>query len=622
MRMSQLVGRTLREAPRDAELPSHKYLVRAGYVKQYSSGIYGLLPLAWRSLQKIEAICRNEMNALGGQELRMPTMTTRELWQETGRYGAIGKEMFRFKDRHDKDHVLCMTHEEPVVAIARTELTSYKQLPAMLYQFQTKFRDEPRPRGGLVRTREFIMKDGYSFHPDEESLLEYYQRAHKAYERFYHRIGLTKVASVRSDNGMFGGKFSHEFMLLAPTGEDTLIVCSSCDYKANVEAATLQRPKPKTDDHSASSPLRVVATPGIKTIADLVAYLKTDATTGLPLNASGTCKAVLFETVPNPQNKNEKSTLVCAFVRGDRDVTEQKLVSLLGKNLMAARPDTIAAAGAVAGSTGPLVMTTPEASRAQLLDLERVIMVFDLSLDNGHAFVVGANRDGEHLTGFQLRRDVLDRLPSLPEPQRAHVLCADIMQVVDGDPCPHCGAPLTEARGIEIGNIFHLGTKYSSAMGATFLDHDGKKHDLVMGCYGIGITRALAALAEEHHDEHGMVLPIPSAPFDLQLNALNLGDPSVRSLAEDLYLRLKAQGVDVLFDDRDEKAGSQFADADLIGIPLRLVVAPRGVQAGQLEFKYRDRSRAGTTIPLSSGLDGVAATLKGLVDDEHKRYTL
>ena len=620
MRMSQLVGRTLREAPRDAELPSHRFLVRAGYIKQYSTGIYGFLPLAWRSLQKIEAACRKEMNAVDGQEIRMPTMTTRELWEESGRYGAIGKEMFRFKDRNEKDHVLCMTHEEPVVAIARTELTSYKQLPAMLYQFQTKFRDEPRPRGGLVRTREFIMKDAYSFHTDEDSLIGYYEKMHKAYERFYKRIGLSRFASVRSDNGMFGGKFSHEFMLLAPTGEDTLMVCGSCDYKANVEVAT----SPLAALSSGTRPLQSVKTPGAKAINEVVSYFRANNPEHVDLGASGTCKAVLFQTVPPAGETKQKPLLVCAFVRGDRDVTEQKLVSLLGKNLTAATPEVIAAAGAVAGSAGPLVLEGGQAAGSRLLSLDAALLVFDRVLEAESALVIGANRKDEHLTGFNLKRDVLDRLPSLSERHRKNVIVADITQVVAGDPCPSCGKALGEARGIEIGNIFHLGTKYSKAMGATFLDREGRRHDLVMGCYGIGITRALAALAEEHHDEHGMILPIVSAPFDVHLNALNLADEGVRAAAEDLYRKLSDAGLEVLFDDRDEKPGSQFADADLIGIPLRLIVAPRGLAAGQIEFKYRDKSRGGENIPYSgsSGSSPTVARIAQIVRDEHARHTL
>lgn len=621
MRLSQLVGRTLREAPRDAELPSHKFLVRAGYIKQYSAGIYGFLPLAWRSLQKIEAICRSEMNAVGGQELRMPTLTTRELWEESGRYGAIGKEMFRLKDRHDKDHVLCMTHEEPVVAIARSELTSYKQLPAMVYQFQTKFRDEPRPRGGLVRTREFIMKDAYSFHADEQNLLAYYGRMHQAYERFYKRIGLSKVASVRSDNGMFGGKFSHEFMLLAPTGEDTLIVCSACEYKANVEVATTSIKGPGT----AQQPLALVQTPGAKTIAELVAFMRDHAPERHDFTAAETCKAVLFQTIPNTQkNAQQRPTLVLAFVRGDRDVTEQKLVSLLGQNLTAATAETLAAAGVVAGSAGPLRYTKDTQAQPQLIALDAAMLVFDRSLESQPSLVVGANRDGEHLSGFQLKRDVLDHLASLPKHHKDRILVADITQVLAGDACPDCNQPLTEARGIEIGNIFHLGTKYSHAMSATFLNREGQKNDLIMGCYGIGISRALAALAEEHHDDQGLILPITSAPFEVHLNALNLSDEQVRTAAEALYEQLTAAGVDVLFDDRDEKPGSQFADSDLMGIPLRLVVAPRSLKAGEIEFKFRDKNRGGHSIPLpdASKIADVVQEVRELVRQEYARYAL
>lgn len=609
MKLSQLVGRTTREAPRDSELPSHKFLVRGGYVRQYSSGIWGFLPLAWRSLRKIEEICRQEMNGIAGQEIRMPTLSTRELWEESGRYHSIGKEMFRLKDRHEKDHLLCMTHEEPVVFLARTELTSYKQLPAMLYQFQTKFRDEPRPRGGLVRTREFIMKDAYSFHTDEDDLLRYYEKAHEAYDRFFRRIGFRKHISVRSDNGIFGGKFSHEFMALTPFGEDTLITCSACTYRANVEVASTRYTAQTGPD---LQELRAVATPGQKTIAELVSFLQKN---GQPaLKASQTCKAVLFERQKETAGKNRspgapsalpsatQKELVVVFVRGDLDVVTQKVITLLGSEVVPAEQLQISAAGACAGSTGPIG-----------LDLKKCQVIVDPSVAHESALVVGANRDDEHLVGFNFSRDFLQKLS---DEQKSQVHIADTAQAVAGDACPECGSSLAETRGIEIGNIFHLGTKYTASMDATFLDQKGQRHPMVMGCYGIGISRCLAALIEEHHDEHGMILPLPIAPYEVHLNALNLSDEAVAASAQELYAQLSAAGIEVLYDDRDEKPGSQFADADLIGIPLRVVVAPRSLKAGTIEIKYRDKSRPGFDVPVAEA----AARIKQLVHEEYGRF--
>lgn len=588
MRMSQLIGRTVREAPRDSELPSHKYLVRGGYIKQFSSGIWGYLPLAWRSLKKIEQICREEMDSIGGQEIRMPTLATRELWEETGRYQSVGKEMFRLKDRHEKDLVLCMTHEEPVVHIIRSEINSYKQLPTTLYQFQTKFRDEPRPRGGLVRTREFIMKDAYSFHSSEDDLLAYYERAHGAYERFYKRLGFRNFASVRSDNGIFGGKFSHEFMALAPTGEDTLITCPKCTYKANVEVAQTTY-APQTTQ---LADLAQVETPNCRTIAELVAFLQKNGHASL--TPAQTCKAVLF------QDPNKK--LVVLFLRGDLEAVEQKAVTTLGCELSPPEATALEAAGAVPGSTGPIG-----------LRLDHCRVVIDPSVAGEACLVVGANRADNHNIGFNFERDFFS---SLDANVQRNVKISDIAQVVAGDPCPDCQSPLQESRGIEIGNIFHLGTKYSGAMDAQFLDEQGKRHPFIMGCYGIGISRCLAALIEEHHDEYGMILPIPVAPYEVQLNALNLKDQNVQAVSEEIYTSLANAGVEVLFDDRDEKPGSQFADADLIGLPIRLIVAPRSLKSGVVEIKFRDKSRTTFEVPVKDAVQKV----KELIAEEYKTY--
>lgn len=593
MRMSQLVGRSIRETPRDAELPSHRYLLRAGFIRQYAAGLYGFLPLAKRSLLKIETIVRDEMNRIEGQEITMPCMATKELWDESGRYTAIDKSMFRLNDRNDKSMVLNMTHEEPVVFLARTELTSYKQLPAMMYQIQTKFRDEPRPRGGLIRTREFSMKDGYSFHESEEDLEKYYFRVHSAYERIFKRCGMKHVVSVMSDNGMFGGRFSHEFQLVVPTGEDKLILCGKCDYRANVEVAT----SPYADLRAAEQPLTKVATPGQKTIDELVAFLK--------VSADHTAKAVMFE-INDRKDKTGKTKLpVVAFVRGDLDIVDMKLRTLIGSECAPASEASIRQAGAVAGSTGPMGLV-----------LEKCLVAIDLSLLKVSNLVTGANEDGEHYVNFNFERDFLGKLT---EDQKKRVKIGDIATARPGDPCPKCNSPLVDARGIEVGNIFHLGTKYSKAMKCTYLDRNGKAQPHIMGCYGIGVSRILASVIEESHDDKGIIFPISISPFDVHLCALNRAEESVSSECEKLYAELTAAGCAVLFDDRYEKAGSQFADADLIGIPIRVIVSPKslGAEGGAaLEFKYRDNREAAQSVPLASA----CTFIKAAIQKEYERF--
>lgn len=584
MFLSKLVGRTVKETPRDAELISHKYLLRGGFVRQYAAGIYGLLPLAQRSIAKIEKICREEMNAVEGQEVKMPCLTTKELWDESGRYGAIGKDMFRLPDRHEKPMVLCMTHEEPVVFFARTELTSYRQLPAMLYQIQTKFRDEPRPRGGLVRLREFTMKDAYSFHSNEEDLQKYYWQVHEAYMRFFRRTGCKNFVSVLSDNGMFGGKFSHEFMMLVPSGEDTLITCSNCDYKANQEIAA----SPFISRQEAQLPLEDVSTPKIRTIDDLKNFLKIDA--------QNTCKAVMYQT------KNHE--LVIAFIRGDLDVVEQKLKGILQHEVVPAKDSVIEAAGAVAGSTGP-----------KGLNLSKCWIVIDKTVISSSNLVVGANKIDVHLKNFNVERDFLS---SLSDWEKQRVKTGDIAAARANDPCPHCQHPLQETRGIEIGNIFHLGTRYSNSMNCTYLDHSGIAQNHVMGCYGIGITRLLPAIMEEHHDERGPILPITIAPFDVHICVLNKKEGETERKALEFYSALRSVGIEALLDDRDEKPGSQFADADLIGIPLRVVFSPRNLNDGKVEFKYRDNRSPVQLVPATEIFNFVKTT----VAQEYSRYAV
>lgn len=576
MRQSKLVGRTIKETPRDAELPSHRLLLRAGYIRQFSTGIYGLLPLAQRCMAKIERIIREEMNAVEGLEIKMPCMMTKELWDESGRYSSIGKDMFRLNDRNEKPMVLGMTHEEPVVAFARTELTSYKQLPSMLYQIQTKFRDEPRPRGGLIRLREFMMKDAYSFHTSEEDLKTYYYRVHEAYNRIFKRAGCKNFVSVLSDNGMFGGKFSHEFMTLVPTGEDTIITCSKCSYKANQEIAH----SPFVESKQTEKSLEKTSTPGQTTIEQLSQFLK--------VNGNQTCKAVLF--------KNSKNQLVAAFIRGDLDVNEVKLRVCVQSELEPAAPELISASGANAGSTGPMG-----------INLSKAIVVIDQTILKSSNLVVGANEFDFHYTNFNVERDFLNKLS--PD-EKKKVIVADIAKVRQGDPCPECQAPLQDTRGIEIGNIFHLGTRYSKSMGVTFLDQNGKTQNHIMGCYGIGVTRLLPSIIEESHDEKGMILPISIAPFEVHMNVFNRKDENVLKTSESIYKALTDAGIEVLMDDRDEKPGFQFADSDLFGIPLRIVISPKTLAENSAEFKFRDGRAESKLVPLNDLEGFLLSTIK------------
>lgn len=583
MRLSTFVAKTVKETPRDAEIPSHQFMLRAGFMRQYASGIYGLLPLGMRSIAKIERICREEMNRVEGQEIRMPCAATKELWDETGRYQTFGRDMMKFKDRHEKSMVLNPTHEEPVVFLARTEITSYRQLPAMMYQIQTKFRDEPRPRGGLIRLREFTMKDAYSFHCSEEDLKDYYDRMHEAYVRFFKRTGCKNFVSVMSDNGLFGGRYSHEFQMLVPTGEDKLLSCPKCHYSANEEAA--QSPFVIADE--AQKPIEKVSTPDQKTIESLCHFLN--------ISPDKTAKAVIYQTL-------KKSIPVVAFVRGDLNVIDVKVRTLIGDEVLPAQPEALAKAGAVAGSTGPIG-----------LDLSQCYVILDHTVEKSPALTTGANQDGFHFVNFNAQRDFLE---ALSDQHKSHVFCGDIAAARQDDPCPKCGSSLHSCRGIEIGNIFHLGTKYTKSMECTYLDQAGKKQYPIMGCYGIGITRLLPAIIEESHDARGPILPLPIAPFEIHMCVLNRKEEAVVKASEDLYRNLLAMGHEVLLDDRDEKAGSQFADADLMGIPYRVIVSPKTLADGQVELKYRDNRHEARRV----SLDDIAGVLSQEIKDEYTKF--
>ena len=571
MRFSQLFSTTYKEAPREAELANHQLLLRAGFIHQYGSGIFGLLPLGHRSVQKIIAIVREEMNRVGCQEISMSGAIPKDIWEETGRYEAIDGSMFRFEDRHGQKMVLNMTHEEPVVDMVRNIVTSYKQFPFSTYQFQTKFRDEARPRGGLIRLREFIMKDAYSFHTDEDCLKSTYSAFHAAYIRAFKRIGFRNFIDVASDNGMFGGAYSHEFMLLTDSGEDTLLLCNHCDYKANKEIA---RSNFDIKDIPDVAPLEKVATPGQKTIEDLCGFLGT--------TADKTCKAVLFQT------RDDETPVVC-FIRGDLDVMQPKLESALLRGLTPARESAIKAARACAGSTGPLG-----------LDLSATVVVMDPSVAINADYCTGANEDDFHYIHFNPMRDFLQTLDTS---QKKQVRIIDIAAVSEGAPCPECQTPLVTKRGIEIGNIFHLGDKYTKSMNFTYLDQNGKSRHPVMGCYGLGVTRALGSAVEEHHDEFGMKLPISIAPFELHLLVFNYKDPEVKKAADHFYAETKQNGMDVLIDDRDKKPGFQFKDADLIGIPVRVVISQKLLQSQEVEISLRSSPKEKSLIPMPQALD-------------------
>jgi prolyl-tRNA synthetase len=582
MRMSKLVGRTIKETPRDSELPSHKFMLRGGFMRQYSAGIYGILPLGMRCISKIEKICREEMDAVEGQEIRMPCSATKELWDETGRYQTFGKDMMKFQDRHEKQMVLNPTHEEPVVYLARTEITSYRQLPVMMYQIQTKFRDEPRPRGGLIRLREFTMKDAYSFHTSEEDLKQYYDKLFDAYNRFYKRTGCKNFVSVMSDNGLFGGRYSHEFQMLVPTGEDKLITCSHCKYSANEEIST----SPFVIKKETELPMDKVHTPNAKTIELLTKILN--------IPAEQTAKAVMFQTLDGIP--------VIAFVRGDLEVIDKKVRTLVKSEVVTATHDSIVKAGAIAGSTGPVG-----------LNFNACYVVIDHTVVKSTNLATGANEKDYHYVNFNLERDLLSKLT---EAEKKKVMIGDIAAAREGDPCPNCSHSLKETRGIEIGNIFHLGTKYSEGMECTYLDQNGKKQYPIMGCYGIGITRLLPAIIEESHDDRGPILPLPIAPYEVHLCVLNRKENIILEKSEELYQSLTKQGIQVLIDDRDEKPGSQFADADLMGIPFRLILSPKTYAEGCVELKYRDNR----TEPRKVKFEEIENVLKFEIVEEYKKY--
>ena len=569
MRLSSLFGKTLRDDPADADMASHSLMVKAGMIFQVAAGIYSYLPLAWQSLRRIEQIIREEMDAAGGQELHMPALQPRELWQESGRDESYGPDMFRLQDRRARDLVLAPTHEELLTGMVKANVHSYRDLPLILYQIQTKFRDEPRPRGGLIRVREFHMKDAYSFDSDESGLDESYQAMVQAYKNIFARCGLDAVM-VDADSGAIGGKDSQEFVLLADAGEDTILICPQCHYAANVEKAAFQRaPLPTEDPLPSPLPTQEVHTPGVRTIEELASYL--DVPTGKTL------KVVFYMA---------DGRLTFVVIRGDLEVNEVKLRNTLGvTELRIASPAEVESGGIVAGSASPV-------------GLEGVTVVADESVRVGSNFVAGANKKDFHLRNVNFPRDF------------SADIVTDIGLAEAGHGCPSCGTELTARRGIEVGHVFKLGTRYSEIQSADFPGQDGDRHSIIMGCYGIGVGRLLAAAIEQNHDERGIVFPTPIAPYDVHLVALNTDNTEVAEAAEALYEELNSLGLATLYDDRAESAGVKFNDADLLGLPVRVVVSARNLREDVVEVKRRSAAD-GTTVPRDQALDLITELLKG-----------
>jgi len=554
MRLSKMHFKTLREVPSEAEIPSHILMLRAGIIKKLVSGVYGFMPMGWRSVRKIEEIIREEMDGAGGQEIHMSAVQPAELWEESGRWFAYGPELWRLKDRNGREFCLGPTHEEIFTDIVRNDISSYRQLPENLYQIQTKYRDEARPRFGLMRSREFIMKDAYSFDRDEEGLNRSYEDMYAAYEKIFDRCGL-KYRAVDADTGAMGGSNSHEFTALSDVGESQIAYCENCHMAATVERA--ETPDAKHDDEE-MKPLEEVGTPDMKTSADVAAYLG--------LKKDQTIKALLFVTYDNDE---KESGYVAAFIRGDRELNMVKLVNALGipeHSIDFADEGKMGpATGCVGGFTGPV-------------GLHDLTIVVDSELPGQKNLCAGACKKDAHLKNVNYGRDY-----------EADIV-ADIKLIRENDPCPSCGEPVKIARGIEVGQVFKLGTKYSESMGAYYKDENQKSRPIVMGCYGIGVTRTLAAIVEQHHDDDGILWPLSVAPYQVIIIIVKTSDETQMKEGEKLYSELKKAGADVLLDDRDERPGVKFKDADLIGIPVQITVG-RGAAEGKAEYKLRCGSK-------------------------------
>ncbi len=567
MRMSQLVGGRYKERPAEAALDSHAFLLRGGYARQVANGIYSLLPPALRVVRKIEQIIREEMDRVGGQEVLLPVVMPRELWDESGRYESVGSELARFNDRTGHGMLLGMTHEEAVVHLCRNEINSHAQLPFMVYQIQTKFRDEPRSRGGLIRVREFTMKDAYSFHTTQEDLERYYRECYRAYERIFARAGVPEVVVVESDTGMMGGTLAHEFMLLTEVGEDTIVVSEDGAYQANLEVATGQI-EGFPEDHLS---LEKVHTPNCKTIEEVAEFLGVET--------RQTAKAVFYDS-----DADGKAVLV--VIRGDRDVNEAKLAGIIQAIPEPASEERIRAAGAEPGFASPMG-----------LDLSKWRLVVDETVRASNNLVTGANEVDYHYTNFNVDRDV----PGCET--------VDVLEVQEGDLTADGSSKLTFARGIEVGNIFQLGRKYTESMQMTYDDEAGTAQTPIMGCYGIGVGRLMGSVMEAHRDKFGPKWPISISPWQVHVNALKTSAPGVRDAAENLYADLVSAGIETLYDDRNARPGVQFAEADLLGIPFRLIVSQRNLENNEVEWKHRHTGESGTMA-----LADAVETARGWID--------
>lgn len=549
MLFSQLYAPTLKETPAEAEVVSHKLLLRSGMIRKLTSGIYIYMPLGLRAINKVAQIVREEMNRAGAQEISMPMVQPADLWQESGRWEMYGKELLRLVDRHGRDYCLGPTHEEVITDLVRGEVRSYRQLPLNLYQIQTKFRDEIRPRFGLMRGREFIMKDAYSFDKDDAGADASYWSMYDAYTRIFDRLGLVYRA-VSADSGAIGGSFSHEFMVLAKTGEDTLAVCTACDYAANLEKAEL---RPGTPCTTTCAPYEQVATPGQHTVEQVAGFLA--------VSPRQLIKTLLYDV---------DGSSVAILVRGDHEVNEVKVKNLLGAtNVELATPEQVQKwTGAPVGFAGPV-------------GLKVDAIYADLALAEATDFVSGANAADAHLIHVDPRRDIVLSTTATPTGY------ADLRSITLDDPCPACGAPITMPEGIEVGHVFKLGTKYSQSMNATFLDENGREQHMIMGCYGIGVSRVVAACIEQNHDEQGMIFPPSIAPFEITILAMSTKDEQVMALGRKMHDWLESQGIETLFDDRDERPGVKFNEADLLGSPMHIVIGGKGLERGVLEVKNR-----------------------------------
>ena len=563
MKLEKLVGERFKERPADCVIDSHAIMVKGGYIKYMANGIYSsYLPLR-RIVRKIEQILREEMDKIDGQEVQFPVVMPASLWDESGRYDSIGDELLRFTDRNNAKMVLGMTHEEAAVHLVREYAQSYTKYPFMIYQIQTKFRDEARPRAGLIRVREFTMKDAYSFHTSQEDLEQYYEKCHAAYERIFERVGVPEVVSVKSDSGMMGGNISHEFMLLTPVGEDSIVLCDSCDYRANMEAAENISDIARDAESAA---LEKVYTPNVHTIEDVCNFFGDET--------KNSCKAVVYQ-----QNVDDK--YVVLFIRGDLEVNETKLVNFLGEQVHAAV--ITEECGLNAGYIGPVNLKVNGDA----------VVLYDKSLEGRNNLSCGANEAEHHYKGLDMERDV---------PNAEY---HDFAKIQEGGICPKCGKKTVKiSRGIEVGNIFQLGTKYTKSMTMTYVDANGESKTPIMGCYGIGVGRLATSVCEAHHDEYGPIWPKAIAPWQVHLCAVRVDDEEVRAYADKLYEDLQNAGIEVIYDDRSVRAGVMFADADLLGIPLRIIVSPKNMKQGVVEVASRDKTLK-TQIPLENVMEEI-----------------